>query len=138
MQVPEIKIIIASGPVIVEDGRVLVNQHGDTTFWKFCGGKVENFNENLSDAAVREVKEEMGIDVDILNLTPFLTYAHKDFPPKDRVDVILVHFLAKRVGDINPGADIRKWEWLDIANLPPDDDLAPNIKPTLKHFGFLK
>lgn len=132
------KIIIASGPVIVENGKVLLNQHGDTAFWKFCGGKVENFNENLSDAAEREVKEEMGIGIEISNLTPFITYAHKDISTTDRIDVILVHFLAKRIGEINPGADIRKWEWHDIANLPSDDDLAPNIKPTLKHFGFLK
>jgi len=35
-----LKIIIASGPVIVENNKVLLNQHGDTDFWKFCGGKV--------------------------------------------------------------------------------------------------
>jgi len=33
------KIIIASGPVIVENNKVLLNQHGDTEFWKFCGGR---------------------------------------------------------------------------------------------------
>ena len=27
------KIIIASGPVIVEDNKVLLNKHGDTSFW---------------------------------------------------------------------------------------------------------
>lgn len=37
------KIIIASGPVIVENNKVLLNQHGDTEFWKFCGGQVENY-----------------------------------------------------------------------------------------------
>lgn len=48
------KIIIASGPVIVEDGKVLLNQHGDTTFWKFCGGRVENFDASLVENARRE------------------------------------------------------------------------------------
>jgi len=38
------KIIIASGPVIVEDGKVLLNKHGGTTFSKFCGGRVEDFD----------------------------------------------------------------------------------------------
>ena len=55
------KIIIASGPVIVENGKVLLNKHGEDVFWKFCGGKVEDYNTNLADNARREVKEEMGI-----------------------------------------------------------------------------
>ena len=62
-----LKIIIASGPVIVENGKVLLNKHGDDNFWKFCGGKVEDYNTNLADNAKREVKEEMGIDIDVLD-----------------------------------------------------------------------
>ncbi|MFH1326057.1 MAG: NUDIX hydrolase [Candidatus Falkowbacteria bacterium] len=137
------KIIIASGPVIVENDKVLLNQHGDTTFWKFCGGRVEDFETDLITNARREVKEEMGVDIEILNEIPFLMHTKKLVPAKagnqseSEVDVILVHYLAKRVGEINPGEDIDKWDWLDINNLP-EDELAPNIIPALKHFGFLK
>ena len=35
------RIIVASGPVIVENNKVLLNQHGDDNFWKFCGGKCQ-------------------------------------------------------------------------------------------------
>jgi 8-oxo-dGTP pyrophosphatase MutT (NUDIX family) len=129
------KIIIASGPVIVENEKVLLNQHGDTDFWKFCGGKVENFETALIENAQREVKEEMGIEIEVLNKEPFLLHTKKE-TSEGEVDVILVHFLAKRIGEIKPGADIRKWDWLDISNLPKD--LAPNIIPTLKHFGFIQ
>jgi len=130
------KIIIASGPVIVEDNKILLNQHGDTAFWKFCGGRVENFEENLIEAAKREVKEEMGIDIEILNETPFLIYAKKE-TSEGSLDIILVHYLAKRIGEIKPGEDIREWKWIDLQNLPKED-LAPNIIPALKHFGFIK
>jgi len=75
------KIIIASGPVIVENNKVLLNQHGDTTFWKFCGGKVENFETDLIENAKREVKEEMGIEIEILNEEPFLMHTKKK-PPR--------------------------------------------------------
>ena len=71
------KIIIASGPVIVENNKVLLNQHGDTTFWKFCGGRVENFETDLIENAQREVKEEMGIDIEILDEKPFLFHTKK-------------------------------------------------------------
>jgi 8-oxo-dGTP pyrophosphatase MutT (NUDIX family) len=128
------KIIIASGPVIVEENKVLLNQHGDTDFWKFCGGRVENFETTLLENAQREVKEEMGIDIEVLDNEPYITYAQKE-TPEGKIDVILVHFLAKIIGEIKPGEDIRKWNWLDVNDLPKN--LAPNILPVLKHFGFI-
>lgn len=128
-----LKIIIASGPVIVENNKVLLNKHGDTAFWKFCGGRVENFETDLIGHAKREVKEEMGIDLKILNKEPFITFTRKK-TDQGTVDVILVHFLAKRIGEIKPGGDISEWGWLDVNNLPKD--LGPNILPALKHFRF--
>jgi 8-oxo-dGTP pyrophosphatase MutT (NUDIX family) len=126
------KIIIASGPVIVEDGKVLLNKHGDDKFWKFCGGRVEDYELNLLETARREFKEEMGAEFDVLNPVPFFFNTIKN-----EVDVILVHFSAKLLGEIVPGAEIREWGWF-----APDQlmamELAPNIIPTLKYFKFLK
>jgi 8-oxo-dGTP pyrophosphatase MutT (NUDIX family) len=129
------KIIIASGPVIIEDNKVLLNQHGDTDFWKFCGGRVENFETNLIDNARREAKEEMGIDIEVLNETPFITHTIKE-TAAGKIDVILVHFLAKRIGEIKPGEDIREWDWFDLEKLP--ENLGPNILPALRYFEFIK
>ena len=129
------KIIIASGPVIVEDNKVLLNQHGDTTFWKFCGGRVEDYEINLIETARREVREEMGLDIEIINQAPFLLHTTKEMP-NETIDVILVHYLARRIGEILPGEDIREWKWMPIDNLEKEN-LAPNIIPTLRHFGFI-
>lgn len=130
------KIIIASGPVIVENNKVLLNQHGDDNFWKFCGGRVENEEIGLMDTARREVREEMGIEVEILIEEPFLTYASKELDDQ-KIDIILAHYLAKRIGEIKPGSDIKKWAWVDINSLE-GENLAPNILPVLRHFGFVK
>lgn len=130
------KIIIASGPVIVENNRVLVNKHGDTTFWKFCGGKVEDFNDTLISTARREAMEEMGIEIEILDQNPYIMFTTKTSEDGGITDVILVHYLAKRIGEIKPGADIREWNWLDISNLP--NDVGPNTVPALKHFGLIQ
>jgi 8-oxo-dGTP pyrophosphatase MutT (NUDIX family) len=130
------KIIIASGPVIVEDNKVLLNKHGDTDFWKFCGGRVEDFETDLIKNAKRESKEEMGIEIEILDPEPFFRYTKKE-TPGGAVDVILVHILAKRIGEIQPGSDIREWKWIPLEELEKEN-LAPNIIPSLKHFGFIK
>lgn len=126
------KIIVASGPVIVENGQVLLNQHGDDEFWKFCGGRVEDYELNLIETARREFKEEMGAEFDVLDLTPFFFHT-----TKGEADVILVHFLSDRKGEIRQGADIRAWGWFDLKSLGTMK-LAPNIIPTLVHFDFFK
>jgi 8-oxo-dGTP pyrophosphatase MutT (NUDIX family) len=129
------RIIIASGPVIVENGKVLLDQHGDTDFWKFCGGRADNLEEDLITIAKRRAKEELGIEIEIDEPFPYLMHTQKE-TPEGILDVILVHYLAQRIGEVKPGAEIREWAWLDINTLP--DNLAPNIIPTLKHFGFIQ
>jgi nucleoside triphosphatase len=130
------KIVIVSGPIIVEDNKVLLCKHGDDNFWKFCGGRVEDYDLNLVESAQREVAEEMGIEIEIINSEPFILHTSKA-KPEGEIDVILVHYLAKRIGEVKPGADIREWAWLAISDLV-ELELAPNILPTLKHFGFLQ
>jgi mutator protein MutT len=114
--------IIASGPVIIENGRVLLNREQKeeyVTDWLFPGGEVEDFDSTLEEACTREVKEEMGIEIQILKpLRPIL------FKHEDRV-IILIHFLAERIGEITPGAGIVEYAWHDIHNLP--DNCAPNV-----------
>ena len=129
------KIIVAAGLVILEDDKVLLNQHGDPAFWKFCGGKVEDSDKDLIETACREAKEEMGIDIEIINPEPFLVYTKKETMNGD-CDVILIHYLAKRIGEIKPDAGIRQWDWLPLKGIE-NQDLAPNILLALKHFNFI-
>jgi 8-oxo-dGTP pyrophosphatase MutT (NUDIX family) len=129
------KIIIASGPVIVENNKVLLDKDYKENIWKFCGGKIQR-NESLIDTAKRRSNEELGIELEILEEKPFLLHTIKKTPEGD-IDIILVHFLAKRIGEITSGEDIQKWDWLDIQNLEKEN-LAPNVLPALKHFGIIK
>lgn len=126
--------ILVSGPVIVENGKVLLVKHGETPFWKFAGGRVEEADESLKATASREVREELGIDAEFADRPPFFVYTQKQ-TDGGTAEVILAHFLAMPRGIVVPGDDVREWRWLEIASLP--DDLAPNIRPALEHFGFL-
>lgn len=124
--------IIASGPVIIENEKVLLNKHGDDDFWKFPGGKweehpLDDWNDALEEVARREAKEEMGIDIEIIRpLKPMIT--KKD----GSTIVVLIHWLANRSSEIKPGADIKEWAWHNIHSLPAD--CAPNIKPVVAAF----
>lgn len=117
--------LIASGPVIIEDGKVLLNKHGDDDFWKFPGGRVETFDMTLEEAAKREVREEMGLEVELLRpLKPVMQRL------EDGRIIILIHYEARRLNDVTPGEEIREWGWYPIDNLP--ESLAPNITLVLE------
>ncbi|EKD58774.1 MAG: hypothetical protein ACD_56C00055G0010 [uncultured bacterium] len=127
------KIVIASGPVIIRENKVLLDIQGEDAFWKFCGGKVRE-NETLEQTAIRRAKEELGIEIAITNNKPHILHTTKE---KDSaiIDVILVHFLATFTNEINPGNEVKQWQWHDVNNLPAN--LAPNILPVLKYFDFI-
>ena len=122
---------IASGPVAVQDGKVLLNKSGNDSFWKFCGGWVEDSDLNLLKTARREFKEEMGVDLELINPDPFKETEN------GQMDIILVHYLIKVIGEIVSGDDVKKWAWISLEDLEKED-LAPNILPTLRYFGFIK
>lgn len=129
------RIIIASGPVIVENKKVLLNKHGEDNFWKFCGGKVKDFDTSLIECARREAREEMGIELDIANRKPFVMHVLKKTPEGEEIDVLLVHYEAKRIGEISPGTHIREWGWFHLDDFP--EDIAENIPEALLHFNHL-
>lgn len=124
--------IIASGPVIIEKDKVLLNKEkkaNGITPWLFPGGEVEDFDISLEEACKREVKEEMGIDVEILRPLRPLLHRRPEHPDKL---VILIHFLAKRIGEPKSAENIAEWGWHDINNLP--NDCAQNVYEVIQSY----
>jgi ADP-ribose pyrophosphatase YjhB (NUDIX family) len=114
--------IIASGPVIIENGKVLLNREQKDygiTPWLFPGGKLEYSDEDIELACKREVKEEMGIEIKIIKQLQTITSEQRG------KKYVLHHFLAERIGEIKPAEDIVDWGWFDIHNLP--QNCAPNV-----------
>ncbi|MFB6226456.1 MAG: NUDIX hydrolase [Candidatus Paceibacteria bacterium] len=126
--------IIASGPVIIEDGKVLLNReqkdHG-VSDWFFPGGKVEDFDTTLKEACHREVKEEMGLEIEITK--PLKTIMYQD--ERNNRICILVHWLADRVqgSEVEPAKFIADWAWHDINDLP--DNCADNVVEIISEFN---
>ena len=115
--------VIVSAGVIVEGARVLLSQRKSGTHlagaWEFPGGKVEA-GEDPRDALARELREELGIDVEVgdpLEIT-FHRYAMKS--------VLLLFFAAKRrVGSAEPSAiDVAAVRWAGVDELR-DEEFPP-------------
>jgi ADP-ribose pyrophosphatase YjhB (NUDIX family) len=125
------EITIASGPVIIKDNKVLIDKHGEDTFWKFPGGKQAD-NLNFKGNAIKRVKEELGIKIKIINERPSIFIYEREHNNKKEY-VILIHYLADIIsGKPKPGKNIREFIWADINNLP--SDCGPHIKSVTDYF----
>ena len=101
--------------VIVEiGGRVLLVQRRNPPYgWAIPGGFVD-YGESAEDAAVREIKEETGID--ITGLTQFRCYSAPDRDP--RFHTITMVFTAASTGKPVAGDDAAHVGLFDRDNLP--------------------
>ena len=54
----------ASAIVVDQDGRILLHRRDDNALWSIPGGAME-LGESIAQTAVREVKEETGLDVEV-------------------------------------------------------------------------
>jgi 8-oxo-dGTP diphosphatase len=120
-----------SGPVIVvagvlfEGDRVLLTQRKKGAhlegLWELPGGKLDE-GEDPQGALVRELREELGIDVDVL--AP-IEITHWRYPEKT---VLLLFFeVARKKDSPEPRAlDVADLRWatgadLDVLSFPPAD-----------------
>ena len=72
-QIGSRKIILnAAGALIIRDGKILFQRRRDNGKWGLIGGLVE-MNETYEQAALREIREETGLDV---KLDSFLGIFH--------------------------------------------------------------
>ncbi|NCP17314.1 hypothetical protein CO134_00795, partial [Candidatus Kuenenbacteria bacterium CG_4_9_14_3_um_filter_39_14] len=135
------KTMIASGPVIIQKHKgkpqTLLVKHGDKPVdelkWKFCGGKLLK-GWSLEENAVREAKEEIGLEVKIIGILP--TMALWQEIPETGAEkpelIILIHYLAEINNEPRKGKEVLAMQWFDINNLPAD--CAPNIKPIIEAY----
>ncbi|MDP6831592.1 MAG: (deoxy)nucleoside triphosphate pyrophosphohydrolase [Alphaproteobacteria bacterium] len=84
-KLPPAKLLLVAAAALVDiDGRVLLQQRPEgkamAGLWEFPGGKVEP-DEGLEQSLIRELKEELDIDVTEACLAPFTfaSHAYEDF-----------------------------------------------------------
>lgn len=113
---------VGCGALIINDqGEVLLQKRGQTSkneagFWSKPGGAVE-YRERVEDAVIREIKEELGIDIELVKLMGFTNHIIE----AENQHWISFNFLAKIVNgtpqNLEPGK-IEEIGWFKLNELP--------------------
>ena len=75
------KTIEVSSAIIIKDDKVFITQRGYGEFkdkWEFPGGKLEKI-ESGKQCIVREIREELDADIDVIDLLNTIEYTYPSF-----------------------------------------------------------
>jgi|WetSurMetagenome_2_1015567.scaffolds.fasta_scaffold09261_7 8-oxo-dGTP pyrophosphatase MutT (NUDIX family) len=120
--------IIVSGPVIIEEGKLLVINDGKDSFYKIPGGKVKE-GESLEETCLRELEEETVFRCRIVRKLSTLEL-HEKPETGEKVDIELHHYRSILV---NPPKNYEpfihgghKVMWINVNDLS-HYSVSPNI-----------
>jgi ADP-ribose pyrophosphatase YjhB (NUDIX family) len=122
--------------VVDDRDRVLLLRHADTGRWVLPGGAVEP-DEHPADAAVRETREETGLEV-----RPTAIIAvdggpdhHERYPNGDEVSYVTTVFRCEPTGGVlrPDGVEALEVRWVPRAEIAKLEPLAPWVARLLPH-----
>jgi len=131
---------------VVYENKVLLRKHDKYGIWLSVGGHIEP-NEDPNQAAVREVKEEVGLTVELIPTTDILNieldkYKHLIAPAfinrhhiNDVHDHATMVYFAKTDSDKVKQGDreiSEDWKWFTLEEL---EALSEGITETVRHYA---
>ncbi|MGD0865873.1 MAG: 8-oxo-dGTP diphosphatase MutT [Rhizomicrobium sp.] len=129
-------VLVAACALIDPDGRVLIAERPPgknmAGLWEFPGGKIEA-GERPEETVIRELKEELGIDVKEPCLAPF-TFASHSYPD---FQLLMPLFVCRRWEGIVTPREGQAIKWvrprdLNAYKMPPADlPLIPMLRDLL-------
>jgi ADP-ribose pyrophosphatase YjhB (NUDIX family) len=126
--------LVGVGAVIIENARVVLVKRGHPPLqgeWSIPGGVLE-VGEMLRDAAVREAREETGLNVDTQDLLGVFDRVLRDPEGKTLYHYVLIDFLCKRVsGELKGADDAEEARWFtqeEVARVSLAKDTAEVVR----------
>lgn len=134
---PKINSLVPSASTIVvnQEGKVLLQLRSDTHVWALPGGAME-IGETIGQAAVRETKEETGLDVEPEDIVGIYTNPHHVVALSNGEvrQQFSVCFACRLLGGSLKVSD----ESVEVRFFSPDEignlDMHPSIRLRLHHF----
>ena len=113
------KPLIAVGVLVIDKDKALIIKRGEEPnkfLWSIPGGLVE-IGEELEEAAIREVKEEMGIDVKIEKMIGIFNCINRNKNEIEYHYVIIDYIAREFTGSIKTNKEILDFKWMKFNEL---------------------
>ena len=93
----KIILVFSGGCLFDKDGKVLLQRRGDCNKWGFPGGAIE-LGETPEEAAVREFREEPGLDIRVSDLIGIYTDCNQELLNGDKYQSVLIVYRVEMIG----------------------------------------
>lgn len=112
--------ILSAGILAIDNEKVLLIKRGNDPnkgLWSIPGGMVK-LGESPEEAAIREFREETGLDAIIEGLLGVFNIVIRDDEGKIKYHYVVIDYLGKVIGGIlRPGSDVLDAKWFEINEL---------------------
>lgn len=133
---------VGVGIMVFKDGKILLGRRAKEPRrgqWSIPGGTIE-LGETARDAAIREIREEFAIEIEVIKFFDVFDRIFRDSEGRVQFHYVLVEFVARYTsGELQPSDDVDAAEWADPKNLAkyalPEDQLEA-IGRAVKEFRF--
>jgi len=113
--------VVGAGALVEKDGRVVLVRRGvepKLGYWSLPSGYVEA-DEMAEEAAVREMQEETGLQIEIDDLLGVYS-----FGGEPQTGVLILYSAHPVGGELRPGDDAQAVQAFDPSDMPPDEQIA--------------
>ncbi len=123
--------------VFNREGKILLGRRAKGPrkgLWSIPGGTIE-LGETARAAAIREIREEFGIEIEQVKFFDVFNRVFRDAEGRIQYHYVLIEFIAQyKSGDVQPADDIDQAEWGDPKDLRkyalPEDQVDAIRKAT--------
>ena len=116
--------IVGVGVVVMKNDAVALVQRGKPPRlgeWTLPGGAIE-LGETVREAAVREILEECGIEIDLGDVIDVVDILWRDDFDRLQLHYVIVEFVAEYVsGNLRAATDVLNARWVAQSDLPRYD-----------------
>jgi 8-oxo-dGTP diphosphatase len=107
-------MLVVAAAIILDKGRVLIAQREAGSHmefrWEFPGGKLEG-NETPEQALVREIKEELDMVIEPVEIYKAVRHKYKD------KDILLLAYICRLVNGIGTPIECNDFKWIEKTQL---------------------
>lgn len=126
--------IVGVSVLAFKDGKILLVRRGHEPrkgHWSLPGGVVE-LGETIRDAAIREIREECHVEIEIVKILDVLDRIFRDTDGRVQYHYVLIVLLARyKSGELRADSDIEAAQWADVHKLA-DYDLVQDQRELIQ------